>query len=233
MEYKLPKAECLICNSYYTAKGMGRHIQSCIKKKFQDVVHRDAAYYALCVHPGATRDYFLYLLLPQNTTLGELDKFLRDIWLECCGHMSAFFYGRFNEISKDYSISDIDAIPGGIIYHYDFGSTTELHINIVGRYYGPIGLREKIVILSRNSEPVIPCDECGKKQAIAICAACQWDGGGWLCRQCAAKHGCEREMLLPVCNSPRSGVCGYTGEDMEINTDKALKDFLRQLKEAR
>jgi hypothetical protein len=34
---------------------------------------------------------------------------------------------------------------------------------------------------------------------------------GWLCDECAVGHECGEEMLLPVVNSPRVGVCGYVG----------------------
>ncbi len=232
MEYQLPKTKCLICGSDYTTRGISKHIQSCIKKKFQNIVYKDASYYLLFIHPDFTKDYFLYLLLAQNTKLEELDKFLRAIWLECCGHMSAFFHGKFNEISKSYSVSQLDNISKGIIYHYDFGSTTELHIKIIGKYNGPLGLKGKIVILARNSQPIIPCDECGERPAVEICTECQWDGGGWLCERCAKEHACDRAMFLPVCNSPRVGVCGYEGEGGEIRTDKALNNLLKQLEKA-
>lgn len=38
-----------------------------------------------------------------------------------------------------------------------------------------------------------------------------WDGEGWLCESCAKNHECDEDMFLPVLNSPRTGVCGYTG----------------------
>ena len=121
---KFPKTECLICNSSYTPRGIGKHIQSCLKKRFQNIPHKDVDYYLVFIHPDFTKSYFLYLLLQQNTSLNELDNFLRSIWLECCGHMSAFFYGRFNEISKDCSTAELYNISKSILYHYDFGSTT-------------------------------------------------------------------------------------------------------------
>jgi hypothetical protein len=31
-------------------------------------------------------------------------------------------------------------------------------------------------------------------------------------RDCTAGHACDHELYLPVVNSPRSGVCGYTAE---------------------
>lgn len=227
MEYQLPKTKCLICDSYFTSRGIGKHIRSCLNKKFANAIHKDATYYLLHIYPDFTKDYFLYLLTVQNTKLKELDNFLRAIWLECCGHMSAFFYGRFNEIPKNKTIFQLENITENIIYHYDFGSTTELHIKIVDKYNGPLGLKEKIVILARNAQPIIPCNECGKRPAVKICTECQWEEGGWLCEQCVQEHTCDEEMFLKVCNSPRVGVCGYEGEIREIKTDKSLSNFLK------
>ena len=64
----------------------------------------------------------------------------------------------------------------------------------------------------QNAQPIIPCDGCNAKSAVVICTACMWDNAGWLCEACAQTHDCDEDMFLPVVNSPRTGVCGYTGE---------------------
>lgn len=35
-----------------------------------------------------------------------------------------------------------------------------------------------------------------------------------MCEDCEETHECGTEMLLPVCNSPRCGVCGYEGSSI-------------------
>jgi hypothetical protein len=149
----------------------------------------------------------------RNSTLKNIDAFLRDIWLECCGHMSSFSYQRYGEeINLRQKVKDI-LIPGvKLIYQYDFGSTTELTIKAVENYYGAIDTNNKIQIVARNAKPIIPCDECGVKPAVQICSECQWDETGWLCEECSQNHSCGDDMFLPVVNSPRTGVCGYTGD---------------------
>lgn len=97
-------------------------------------------------------------------------------------------------------------------YEYDFGSTTELKITVVDYRIGNYK-KDKLTILSRNNPPILICDECGKKAAVFICTECVWEGGGLLCEDCAETHECGEEMLLDVCNSPRMGVCGYTGSE--------------------
>ena len=68
------------------------------------------------------------------------------------------------------------------------------------------------LLITRNAQPLIPCDECGVKPAVRICTECQWNEKGWLCEACSQTHGCDEEMFLPAVNSPRTGVCGYTGD---------------------
>jgi hypothetical protein len=100
--------------------------------------------------------------------------------------------------------------PGQSFTHeYDFGSTTELNLKVMSEW--EIEVKGKAIqILARNDPPVIPCDVCGKP-ATEICTECVYSGEGWLCDECAKDHECGEEMLLPVVNSPRVGVCGYTG----------------------
>jgi hypothetical protein len=95
-------------------------------------------------------------------------------------------------------------------YEYDFGSTTELMLNV-------IALREQttskrtIQFLAANEPPKVNCQLCGTCAATQVCTACDQNGEGWLCEACAEEHGCGSEMCLPVVNSPRVGVCGYAG----------------------
>ena len=111
-----------------------------------------------------------------------------------------------------HKVEDI-FIPGvELIYQYDFGSTTELFIKAVDNYDGATDGNKKIQIITRNAQPIIPCDECGLKPAAQICTECQWDDTGWLCEECAQTQECDEEMFLPVVNSPRTGVCGYIGD---------------------
>ena len=95
-------------------------------------------------------------------------------------------------------------------YHeYDFGTTTELTLRVVSELEGE-AKSKSIRLLARNDPPSIVCESCGKI-ATQLCAECIWAGKGWLCDECAQEHECGEDMLLPVVNSPRVGMCGYTG----------------------
>jgi hypothetical protein len=98
-------------------------------------------------------------------------------------------------------------------YDYDMGDTTSLRITVLGGNPGLVTKKKPVEILARNVPPAIVCDECGKNPSAWICPECNWEGEGWLCRSCASEHACgDEEFFLPVVNSPRTGVCAYTGE---------------------
>ena len=65
-------------------------------------------------------------------------------------------------------------------------------------------------LLARNVPPEYSCSQCGR-HAGYICAECMWEvDNPFYCAACVEEH--EHEMILPVTNSPRMGVCGYEGE---------------------
>jgi hypothetical protein len=96
-----------------------------------------------------------------------------------------------------------------LIHEYDFGSTTELTIKVVSEFESTMKTG-KVEILARNDPPQIKCSYCDNR-ATAICTECIYEDAGWLCDDCAEDHDCGQDMMLPVVNSPRTGVCGYTG----------------------
>lgn len=213
MEYQAPKSKCILCNSEFARQGITRHIKSCLTKHFQKTLKaKSVPLVYLNVSDAFNPDYFLHLLISESATLKNLDTFLRNIWLECCGHLSSFSYQRYgDEIQMSRKIKDVFTAGTALNYQYDFGSTTELSVKAIGYYIGTTEGNKKVQIIARNAQPLIPCDGCNSKPAVQICTECQWDQNGWLCEECSKNHECENEMFLPVVNSPRTGICGYTG----------------------
>src|SRR5262249_42610658 len=141
--------------------------------------------------------------------MGELDQFLRDIWLECCDHLSAF---DDDEVDMEDRVGNIISKGTKLSYDYDFGSTTHLIVKGVGEREGLIVNPGEVRLLARTDPPDIPCGRRRKSPATIIDMENAYDESGWLCARCAEKTGLsEEEMTLPVVNSPRTGVCGYTG----------------------
>ncbi len=232
------KGKCKYCGKEYTMSYMGKHLSSCKERQdrlMAETGNRRCGYFELAIYPKYNRDYWLFIEVRENATLKDIDSFLRDIWLECCGHLSAFdicgtryevmpaedfFWGEPAK-SMNYKLKTVLEKGMTIDYEYDFGSTTELMITVVNYRIG-FFKKEKLTILSRNNPHVHMCDECGDKPAVAICSQCIWEGGGFLCEECSKTHECGEEMLMDVCNSPRMGVCGYMGS--EIYPDQFIAD---------
>lgn len=172
-----------------------------------------------------------------------LDGFLRGIWLECCDHLSQFIINGVSYVSltdEDWEPFSPDelledelgdqpmSIPLGTVlweganftHEYDFGSTTEINLKVHSVFFAQFD-PDEVVLLARNNPPEILCQRCGKP-ARWVCPFCIWSGEeAWLCKKCVRKHKCEEDYFLPVVNSPRVGVCGYTGE-ADIETDEEL-----------
>jgi len=210
---------------------MIRHTATC-KEQMQEIGKaievKQCGYYILSITGKYDRDYWLIIECKENATLEDVDQFLRDIWLECCGHLSAFTIGGESyELSPDasglwdmlptktmkYKLKSVLEKGMKISYEYDFGSTTDLIITVSDYRVRP-QKKDKITILARNNPIEFTCSECGKKMARSICPQCAYEGRGFLCEDCEDSHECGPEMLLPLCNSPRCGVCGYEGSDL-------------------
>lgn len=214
---------CGLCGQKFTKAGMARHLTSCVgTREGVGAPHPESksdqhGYHV--VVDGPFREYWLHLAVSAKARLADLDAFLRAIWLECCDHLSAFTINGTTYTqsplreSGDRSMSDrVGTLlsPGlRFSYVYDFGSSTELTLQVVGLLPQPT--KKTVLVLARNDPPDIVCTECGQP-ATSVCAECRWEGTGWLCSACAPDHECGEEMLLPVVNSPRVGVCGYTGQ---------------------
>jgi hypothetical protein len=98
-------------------------------------------------------------------------------------------------------------------HQYDFASTTELALGVAGEYTAP-ALPGALKLLARNEPPAIPCSVC-TNPATQLCLQCMEEGASGRCDACASQHDCGEEMLVPLINSPRTGVCGYCGPSVE------------------
>jgi hypothetical protein len=192
---------CLACRERFSGQAIARHLGSCPKRPGGTFPAFD-----LRAQAGP---YWLYLQASAKATLKDLDALLRETWVECCGHLSAFDIGG-KRYQADMGVPLERVLRPGLKfgYEYDFGSTTELDLQVLGERQGARGGRA-ITILARNDPPEIPCEECKREGAHAknICTECQIA----ICGPCGKKHDCDEDMRLPLVNSPRAGVCGYTG----------------------
>jgi hypothetical protein len=66
---------------------------------------------------------------------------------------------------------------------------------------------------ARNEMPQLPCMKCGEPAAY-FCSECliERDETGMLCARHVKGHPCDNYgEPIPLINSPRLGMCGYTG----------------------
>jgi hypothetical protein len=221
------KGTCSFCARSYAKSAISRHLQACQARKEENdaLTEKDSG-------KGRTRTiihlkveglyqpmYWLHIEIPAKATLEDLDRFLRAVWLECCGHLSSFEIAGESFISEKIEPGDrsmsvaLEKVmaPGmKFEYIYDFGTSTELLITVISARKGIAQDKDAVRIMARNEPPEINCDVCGKP-ATVVCCVCSDEDAGRVCEECGKKHECGEDMLLPVVNSPRVGMCDYTG----------------------
>jgi phage FluMu protein Com len=226
--------KCRFCDEIFSKAGMERHLNKCPQRKaFEEAARgRKTRLFHIAVQGRYLPEYWMHLEVVADAKLKALDNFLRDVWLECCLHLSAFaiegiryvttyngsplpespLLGIFGVKDKDMNVKIAAVLQPGMrfIHEYDFGTTTELALKVLSEREGK-PMNRPVQIMARNEPPTINCDKCGKP-ATQICTQCIYDDKGWLCDKCASHHKRHEEMLLPVVNSPRVGTCGYTGD---------------------
>ena len=199
-----PKTDgnCYICGKTLGKTPMKNHIMK------EHAANGNEDCFLLKIEGAYAKEYWLFVDVAKDKSLSALDAFMRKIWLECCGHISAFRAGNYNEVGKARKLSAF-SIGDKIIHEYDMGTTTECLVTFAGETCRP-KQKNAVRLLARNIPPVYECVSCGKP-AEFICQECIYDSDNPnYCQVCAKDH--EHDALLPITNSPRNGECGYDGE---------------------
>ncbi len=229
----IARGDCVFCGREFSKIGLSRHLPTCAQRlTAQAEAERGAqprqTLYHLLVQDAWSGSYFLHLEIRGTATLLDLDDYLRAIWLKCCGHLSAFeiegisydsydsepgsFAWRESHLMKDAKVNEIFRPGLEMHYRYDFGTTSELKIKVVAQREGRPLTQHPILLMARNKFEPVPCMVCGAL-ATWLCTACLYDRADNRCEFCdthADEHEHE-EMLLALVNSPRVGMCGYSG----------------------
>ena len=90
------KGNCYLCGETISKTAFKKHLL----EKHNDAAGDAQTCKLLKVEGADEKAYWLYLDMPVSATLKTLDRFLRDIWLECCGHESAFLWGTMSNSRK-------------------------------------------------------------------------------------------------------------------------------------
>ena len=152
-----------------TCSGLGRHLRSCPerRKSIERANGRSGSnelLHHLQVRDGYGLGYWLHLEMDGSATLFDLDHYLRHIWLECCGHMSAFKIEGvqyLDTLGDSFGFEESESLdaqahqlftPGlNFAYEYDFGTTTELSIRVLDQRGGKPSTTHGLALMARNA----------------------------------------------------------------------------------
>jgi hypothetical protein len=196
---------CEACGSRTSKAAMTAHLRKCLSKEAGKASSEVLLFRVQAL--GAPM-FWLDCAAASGTKLKDLDTLLRGIWVECCGHLSEFHGQGRRKVSMSTTLGQALGGAKRLDYKYDFGSTTALVITLSDVVEA--GREPSVRVVARNEAPAWPCDDCGQP-ATMICTQCMNEGLGFCCAAHAKEHSCGEELHLPVVNSPRMGVCGYTG----------------------
>ena len=168
---KQSQGECVFCGRAMTKGGMSKHLKTCPQR--QEVINtaestkqasQTERLYHLQIQDAWSPDFWLQIEMNGSASLKDLDRYLRTIWLECCGHLSRFSVGgwRGEEIPMSRKIERIFK-PGVELTHiYDFGTSSETLVKAVEIREGSPLTKHPIYLMARNNMPEAVCAECGE-----------------------------------------------------------------------
>ena len=110
---------CTFCQGEFSKSAISRHLNTCQQRAITEAkaagrqkTQRISKFH-LVVEGRDLPVYWMHLEVTASTTLATLDRFLRDTWLECCGHLSAFEiagvrYAVDAGMDDDWGLGDMD-----------------------------------------------------------------------------------------------------------------------------
>jgi Plasmid pRiA4b ORF-3-like protein len=151
MTRQTSKGTCSFCHAEVSKSAMTRHLEACQQRAIAEaqaggrLKAQKTRKFHLVVEGRDLPVYWMHLEVTANTTLATLDRFLRDTWLECCGHLSAFEIGGIryaidagmvdawgmDEKSMRVRLDKVCSSGQTCSYEYDYGTTTELRLKVI------------------------------------------------------------------------------------------------------
>lgn len=214
MASKVSPGTCLLCRAPLTKRKALKHGMACLQASGWPTGKKPSL--LIMIQGRYNKDYWLVVLARHDAWLRELDRLIRDVWVECCDHLSSFKIGgvayesdsTFSTGAMSVPLARLVSPGSTFTYDYDFGSTTSLDLKVIGET--PIALPGgPLCLIARNDPPAIPCDLCGGKAAV-IQDDPDDDIPHYYCRACLVSTEHDPDYVETIANSPRNGVCGYT-----------------------
>src|SRR5579859_2951214 len=112
------KGLCSYCNSEVEKSKMTQHLKFCKQRATAIAAEARAAdagtaektkFFHIVAEGRYNPQYWMHIELPASDALEDLDYFFRDIWVECCGHLSAFQIGdtSYSDEPEDFAFGDM------------------------------------------------------------------------------------------------------------------------------
>src|SRR5205823_2319437 len=111
------KGTCNFCHAEFDKAKMTQHLKHCKQRKAQleaenaQTAEKTKIFHVI-VEGRYLPMYWMHLEMPTDTTLADLDDFLRATWLECCDHLSAFKIGKDSYMSQSEDMMWSFALTG-------------------------------------------------------------------------------------------------------------------------
>ena len=217
---KQTKGICSYCQSEVSRVAALKHVGTCpARQAVLDAVEAkpgaEEPLYYLRVRDAYVKSFWLDLEVRASAKLKDLDKYLRAIWLECCGHLSQFTADGFGSkvAGMTRPVGDVFADGAEWVHLYDYGTTSETLVQAMAVREGKPTTKHPVALLVRNIVPELPCMQC-EKAATWFCqeGVIEDNKEGTLCDAHKAKHPHkDYGGPIPLVNSPRLEMCGYTG----------------------
>jgi len=94
---------CATCREPITKRTASSHL----KKNHAEPGGEDR--FIILIDTPYSSPYWMLALVKTDAQLSDLDEFIRDTWVECCGHLSAFYIsGREFLGSFDGDVDDME-----------------------------------------------------------------------------------------------------------------------------
>lgn len=203
----MSKINCKFCNKKFGVKMINDHLPECIPNYMND----KSGYLIEFISQNeiTNKMYNMFAIFGVKCKFTHIDKFLKEKWCECCGHLSTL--DVFEEVNEEQSHKNVKfntliskyEHANQFCYCYDMGSTTTIYFRILKKLDG----NEKntnIELIYYNEPYKLKC----KKYKTCNGEATYIYDGNLLCNEC--KNNVEEpEYLQMIVNSPRTGVCCY------------------------
>jgi len=211
---------CFVCNAQFPIAECKKHMNECVNNMIAETDNSNQSLTILHLVAEVDPKYWLYVIVRSDATLKDLNKFLREYWMED-DHLSCFEYisaittiptMTLKEIPMKSTIKTVFCDTSvNVQYIFDYGAWTYVYIKLVGIAVSKKEISHPMVI-AKNVPLYHECTECKKAPGVALCSCDKC-----MCEGCSV-NGCaecqlEQDELSPVFDSPRMGRGGFDGSD--------------------